>query len=258
MAERAPDHVSDARVALVVCGMHRSGTSAIARTFSLLGASLPQRLVPPNEGNPRGHWEPEKVVAFNDRMLAAAGSDLYSVVDFSDDWFAAPGFGDYVQGATEVLRQEYGDSRFVVVKDPRICLLAPVWDAALARLGYAVHYVLPLRSPAAVADSLRRRHLKTIPYDAWPSPRGELVWLRYIAAAERHTRQRSRALVTFDDFLADWKREAVRLADAFGFKWPRLTPSVESEIAAFLDTQQGATARKPPPRAQSPAASLAN
>ncbi len=246
MADRAATKTEDARIALVVCGMHRSGTSAIARTFSLLGATLPERLIPPNEGNPKGHWEPEKVVAYNDKMLSAAGSDLYSAVDFADDWFAAPGFGDHVAGAAEVLRQEYGDSRFIVIKDPRICLTAPVWDAALARLGYQTHYVLPLRSPSAVADSLRRRHLKTIPYDAWPRPRGELVWLRYVASAERHTRDKSRATLRFDDFLRGWKGEALRLADEFKFKWPRLAPAVENEIASFLDTQQEAPAGKPP------------
>src|SRR6266446_5884678 len=122
---RMPDTVlqntQNRRVALVVCGMHRTGTSAVARTFSLLGASLPDRLVPPNEGNPKGHWEPEKVVALNDQMLQAAGSDLYSVVDFDPAWFAAPGAADYLEAARGVLRQEYGDSRFIVVKDPRIC-----------------------------------------------------------------------------------------------------------------------------------------
>jgi predicted nucleic acid-binding Zn-ribbon protein len=105
--------------------------------------------------------------------------------------------------------------------------------------------VLPLRSPAAVADSLRRRHLKTIPYDAWPSPRGELVWLRYVVSAHWHTQQKSRGIVLFDDFLKDWKRESQRLAEAFGFKWPRLSPSVESEIASFLDAQQEGPAVKP-------------
>ena len=36
----------DTRTALVVCGMHRSGTSALARVISLLGAELPKGLYP--------------------------------------------------------------------------------------------------------------------------------------------------------------------------------------------------------------------
>ena len=74
------------RTAILVTGMHRNGTSALARTLSLLGAALPDDLVPPNEGNPHGHWEPRGMVDLNDRMLASAGSDLYSVRDIAPEW----------------------------------------------------------------------------------------------------------------------------------------------------------------------------
>ena len=42
------------RRALLVLGMHRSGTSALARVLSLRGASLPATLMAPNRGNPSG------------------------------------------------------------------------------------------------------------------------------------------------------------------------------------------------------------
>ena len=64
------------KIAILVVGMHRSGTSALARTISLLGARLPSDLVGPNEGNPHGHWEPQEIVNLNDKMLADAGSDV--------------------------------------------------------------------------------------------------------------------------------------------------------------------------------------
>ena len=55
------------RRALVVLGMHRSGTSAAARVFSLLGAGLPENLLPPQEGNnASGFWEPAALVAAHD------------------------------------------------------------------------------------------------------------------------------------------------------------------------------------------------
>ncbi len=78
------------RTAILVTGMHRSGTSALARTLSLMGAALPDELVPPNPGNPDGHWEPQGMVDLNDRMLADAGSDLYSMVDVDSEWFETP------------------------------------------------------------------------------------------------------------------------------------------------------------------------
>jgi hypothetical protein len=42
------------RQALVVAGMHRSGTSAMARLLSLSGATLPERVMDPGPDNPLG------------------------------------------------------------------------------------------------------------------------------------------------------------------------------------------------------------
>ena len=50
------------RTALVVVGMHRTGTSALTRVLSLLGATLPHDLYPPGPDNPEGFWEPAKLV----------------------------------------------------------------------------------------------------------------------------------------------------------------------------------------------------
>src|SRR5262245_150328 len=230
---------SGQKKALVICGMHRSGSSAIARTYSLLGATLPANLVPPNEGNPEGHWEPQRVLDLNDDMLRAAGSDLYSVTNFDDEWLTGLHAEGFVKRAREVLEQEYSDSRFIVVKDPRICLFLPIWDEALRGSGFTVHYTVPVRSQRAVADSLRRRHLKSIPYDGWPPPRGELVWLRYTSAAYTHTRAKSRLILLADDFFADWKQQAVLAAKTFGFKWPRFTPQAEAEIHHYLTPSSG-------------------
>ena len=61
------------RRCVLVFGMHRAGTSALARVLSLRGAELPGRVLPANTGNPTGYWEPESVVQFNDRLLEYFG-----------------------------------------------------------------------------------------------------------------------------------------------------------------------------------------
>ncbi len=57
------------RIALLILGMHRAGTSALARVCSLRGADLPRDVLPANEGNEAGYWEPRGVVELNDRIL---------------------------------------------------------------------------------------------------------------------------------------------------------------------------------------------
>jgi hypothetical protein len=222
------------KIAILVVGMHRSGTSALARTISLLGARLPLDLVGPNEGNPHGHWEPEKIVALNDQMLADAGSDVYSIIDFQQGWFRSPRAAEFTTKAVEILKASFDSDPFIVIKDPRVALLLPIWHQALAELGYRCVHVLPVRHPEVVADSLRRRHLKTIEYDAWGNPRGQAVWLRYTIAAVMNTRHFTRSFINYSDLISDWRSVTKRLASELEIDWPRMGPVAEREIDAFL------------------------
>ncbi|MHB0874384.1 MAG: hypothetical protein ACYC1J_13295, partial [Acidithiobacillus ferrooxidans] len=55
---------------LVVLGMHRSGTSAIARGLQALGASLGDALLPAGFDNPKGFWEDRDMLRINEALLA--------------------------------------------------------------------------------------------------------------------------------------------------------------------------------------------
>ena len=231
------------KTAILVVGMHRSGTSALARTISLLGARLPTELVGPNEGNPNGHWEPQLIVELNDRMLADSGSDVYSIIDFRTDWFQSPRARDFAEKAVEILRTSFGDDPFIVIKDPRVALLLPIWHEALTKLGYRCVHVLPIRHPDAVADSLRRRHLKSIPYDGWSTPRGQAVWLRYTIAGIFGTRKTTRCFVNYANLIADWRGVADQMARELGIVWPRRGSAADREIDAFLHANEKADAQ---------------
>src|SRR5690606_33655492 len=69
------------KVAVVVAGMHRSGTSALTRTLGLVGCELPQQVRRPAQDNARGFWESVPVKNLNAQILASAGSSW-------DDWQA--------------------------------------------------------------------------------------------------------------------------------------------------------------------------
>ena len=67
---------------VLVTGMHRSGTSALAQ-FLLAGGLHPGRvdwLMPPADSNSRGHFELTPIVDLNDRLLA----------ELSAHWLAPP------------------------------------------------------------------------------------------------------------------------------------------------------------------------
>jgi hypothetical protein len=69
-----PGTVAGQRTCIVVLGMHRSGTSALTRVLSILGAALPRHVMSPGPSNETGHWEPQKLVDFHDEVLAELDS----------------------------------------------------------------------------------------------------------------------------------------------------------------------------------------
>jgi hypothetical protein len=226
------------KTAIIVLGMHRSGTSALARTISLLGARLPDDLVGPNEGNPHGHWEPQAIVALNDRMLAEAGSDVYGILDISPAWFSSSRAQEFADEAAKIIGVSFQNDPLIVMKDPRTAVMLPVWTQAFAQCGYRLRHVLPLRHPDSVADSLARRHLKSIDYDAWPAPRGHLVWLRYTLAAVRGSRGQTRAFVAYADLLDNWRAAADRIAADLGIAWPNDPDSISQGVSEFLHSNE--------------------
>ena len=77
------EYGSKKRVMLAVLGMHRSGTSAVTRILSLLGADLPIHLLGGNASNEPGHWESTRLIQIHDEMLAEGGSSWNDWRDWS-------------------------------------------------------------------------------------------------------------------------------------------------------------------------------
>ena len=168
----------------------------------------------------------------------------YSIIDFNENWFRSPRVKEFTAAAVKILKTSFGGDPFIVIKDPRVALLLPIWHQALAELNYRCVHILPVRHPNVVADSLRRRHLKTIPYDAWNNPRGQAVWLRYTIAAVLNTRKSTRCFINYSDLINDWRAATNRIATELNIVWPRTGPTAEREIDAFLHKNELADAQR--------------
>src|SRR4029077_5584903 len=108
------------RRAILVLGMHRSGTSALTRLLALCGADLPQRLMAPNFANPKGYWEPADIVDLHDEMLAAAGSSWNDVAGFPLAWLDTPEGQSFRSRLCGSFQRAFGDAPLALLKDPRI------------------------------------------------------------------------------------------------------------------------------------------
>lgn len=199
------------RIAILILGMHRSGTSAIAGSLAQLGVAVPKTLLPPREFNPRGFWESARLMKFNDRLLTRMGSawSEWGRLDFGS-------LSDYERSAikddlVQALNHEFGDAQLAMIKDPRICRLMPLWLEALSETGFQVRVILAVRPPLDVAASLAKRngigHVHSM-----------LLWLRYVLDAEVHSRPLVRTQVSYDDLLADWRPVICAIASDLGVR----------------------------------------
>ncbi|MER8376035.1 hypothetical protein [Mesorhizobium sp. M1406] len=222
------------RTAVVVVGMHRSGTSALARVLSLLGAALPRNLNPAGLGNEVGHWEPEAAVRLNDQILNLAECPVNDVQGPASEWLQRPEALACVDRLVDLIADEYGDDPLFVLKDPRIALLFPLWRVALSRLKIRCAAVVISRNPVEVALSLAKRQGVAGDWQSWPLDRGGLLWLRYNLAAEEYTRGVDRAFCDYPKLLGDWRSVVRRLGDELNIAWPKSVPDAASEIDGFL------------------------
>ncbi|WP_371346404.1 sulfotransferase family protein [Ancylobacter sp. IITR112] len=210
--------------------MHRSGTSALTRTVNLLGAATPQTLMGATSNNLRGHWESKPIVELNDEILAACGHRWYSRQPISVSPVDVVRSKGMWQRLRETLESEFGDASTVVLKDPRISRLVPLYRQVLDEAGYAVEAVLTLRNPLEVAQSLARR-------DGMEPRRALGVWMRYTLDAEHGTRGMPRALVVYEELLADWRATTSRMKRQLGGYWPEVSPQAAAAIDEFLSPE---------------------
>ena len=218
------------KAAILVVGMHRSGTSATTRILNLLGCDLPRALVEANPTNPAGHWEPAAVTALNDEILASAGTTWDSWETFNPTWYLSPVADGFRRRAQSVLASECGDSRLFVLKDPRICRLLPFWIEALQVFGAVPFIVSPIRNPLDVATSLNVR-------DGIDHSIGLLMWLRHVLDSELASRGHKRAYLRYEHLLSRERTIAGDLQDRLGVFWPKDSTDTNLDIDHFLSSE---------------------
>ncbi len=213
--------------ALIIAGMHRSGTSALARVVNLLGYDLPKTLIGAAPSNETGHWESVLVQRFNDELLRSVSSFWFDWREVKPEWFGSAAADEFREKGREVLRQEYGGSSAIVLKDPRICRILPFWLDLLEAEGFRPVVVLPLRNPVEVAASLTKRN-------GFEAQAGHLMWLRHVLDAEAASRGVPRYFTDYDCLLSDWRGLVGDARGRLGIEWPQAPDAVAGEIEAFL------------------------
>ncbi|RYD86003.1 MAG: glycosyltransferase [Verrucomicrobiaceae bacterium] len=213
--------------ALIVLGMHRSGTSALTRVLSLSGYALPSTLMDPAADNEEGFWESRPISELNDQMLREVGSYWDDPFGFSPANSVTSVLSGFREQAVQLVRGEFPTRRPLVLKDPRSTILYDFWRDVLHEVGYQAVPIIAVRHPLEVAASLTKRN-------KFPKNKSLLIWMSYQLAAEQATRGGPRAFVTYESLMSDWRSCLDRLEKSLGLSLPRRDPEAELQIERFL------------------------
>lgn len=221
--------MSEARQAILVLGMHRSGTSALTRVLNLLGAELGSRLMPAVSGNnENGFWENQDAVDIHETLLTDLGRNWHDIREMPAGWTSSEAAARARAAIRRLISSDFAAAPLWALKDPRLCRLMPLWLDVLAEFGIGARFVFVLRSPDEVAASLQAR-------DGWSHAMSRLLWLQHMREAEEATRGHSRCVVHFDELIEDWNTVAGRIARELDVAWPVDPASVAAQIATFID-----------------------
>lgn len=165
---------------LLICGMHRSGTSLVASVLGEAGLDLGLwEGIGPGVGQPRGHFEDRDFYRLHEAILAAAGRTCFTADEASVAEVPPP-----FEEQARALVAARAELPFWGWKDPRTCLFLDLWERLLPQARYLFLY----RHPIDVALSLWRRNTDPeLRDDPWIVLRAwELYNRRLLAFRDRH------------------------------------------------------------------------
>lgn len=224
--------------AVIVLGMHRSGTSAVAGALGVLGVNLGERLVQAQADNPKGYWEHADAVRLHERLFAALGSAWEDPRELPAGWTQTAPARDAAEAAAALIAGQFADGRLWALKDPRQCRLLPIWRDAFAAHDARPAFLFVLRDPDEVAASLRAR-------DGIGAEHAALLWLRHVFEAEGDSADAPRVLLDYARLLADPVAALTAAGTELGVRWPRSPEACRAALGGFVDAglrhQQGAT-----------------
>ena len=164
--------------ALIILGMHRSGTSALAGQCASLGFWFGDDLLPANSANPKGFFEDLEVMWADDRLVGLLFGGWASPLSWSESASGIvldhPRITEIVAGVRTVLERLASKGQMWAVKEPRISRLLPLWWPLLRAMEVDARLLMALRHPDEVAASLARR-------DGLGPVTAKLLWLRHTA-----------------------------------------------------------------------------
>ncbi|MEO6824293.1 MAG: hypothetical protein ABI167_06120 [Nitrosospira sp.] len=211
---------------VVVLGMHRSGTSAVARSLRAMGVDLGDRMPPPQAPNPKGFWEDQDLCGINCEIMHVLGSDWHHLAPLALHDMETQQENYFLSKAAKLLSPKFSEGTIFGFKDPRTIKLLPFWKKVFLQCQLDIGCVLAIRHPLSVSQSLTKR-------DGFDAEKNYFLWLGHVIESLSGSAGLKRVLVDYDRLMLSPELEVKRIAEKLDLKIDEVELKIYS--AGFLD-----------------------
>ncbi len=217
--------------AVLVLGMHRSGTSAIARGLAALSVYLGNDFLDAQPENPTGYWEDRGIVELNERVLKRLRITWDDVSPIDRRQLESWRTWALRRQARKYIERAFTSQPMWGFKDPRTLRVLPFWRRVLHDSGVAGSYLVAIRNPRSVEASLFARQQM----DAATAQR---LWLVYSVPFLREIASAPLVVVDYDLLMLDPRGQLERVATALEInaRNQATTAEIDRFAADFLDS----------------------
>jgi GT2 family glycosyltransferase/glycosyltransferase involved in cell wall biosynthesis len=222
--------VQEEQKAIIVLGMHRSGTSAVAGVLNILGVDFAPSLVPAQPDNPEGFQQLPDIVNIHDRILESLNLKWDDVGPFPDNWWKNKALRPFRNDLSEIIVRDFAECELWGINDPRMSRLLPLWLSIFHEVNCHPHFVHIVRNPVEVSESLRKRQ-------GFARRKSILLWMVHELEAELWTRNLPRVFVSYRQLLENWPGTLEKISDGLGISFPLKISDVVDKVSDFLDLE---------------------
>jgi O-antigen biosynthesis protein len=192
---RADKSMHDSRAVLVL-GMHRSGTSAFSRSMQALGVYLGNNFLEDRPDNATGYWEDKGICQLNEGALLMCGVRWEDARLIEDSKWSLLELEALRTEAADYIRSNFRGHPLWGFKDPRSLRLLPFWQPILRSLGVDPSYVIAIPNPRSVSISLFEPQ-------GMDQVAGRMLWLVYTVPYLPLLKGKTFVVTDYDLFMAD-------------------------------------------------------
>jgi hypothetical protein len=220
---------------IVIIGMQRSGTSALAGALARLGVNFgsEELLYQGDANNPQGYFEHRKATILNLRCLHTFQMHPTSFGCLPKNWKVNPQSESLRSELKDYLKIEFAHQKRWGIKQPVTSLVLPIYNDVFSELGVEPHYVLCVRSPLETMASEARLDFGGS-YRVMPSLGMRAIgsWLRYTLGAAADAFGYKLSVVAYPDLLSNPADVLARLV-ARDDSWQPSTEQFQEAVASI-------------------------